>query len=121
MRCLRTRCLAVRAFCALCAICAICAAPHARAATPPDAVLPSEPLATLASRVDPNVVLDLALDVSNAGAAYRGEFDATVHHTGLWDPMGCYSYPSTDGTVGDRKSTRLNSSHLDVSRMPSSA
>ena len=29
---------------------------------------------------------------------------------------------STDGTVGrDRKSTRLNSSHLKLSRMPSSA
>ncbi len=97
MRCLRTPCSAVRAFCALCAICAICAAPHAHATTPPDAVLPSKPLATLASRVDPNVVLDLALDVSNAGAAYRGEFDATVRHTGLWDPMGCYSYASTDG------------------------
>ncbi|MGJ7611271.1 MULTISPECIES: pilus assembly protein [unclassified Variovorax] len=79
------------------AIWAVCAAFHAQAATPPDAVLPSEPLASLASRVDPNVVLDLALEASNAGAAYRGEFDATVRHTGLWDAMGCYSYASTDG------------------------
>lgn len=79
------------------AIWAVCAALHAHAATPPDAVLPSEPLASLASRVDPNVVLGLALEASNAGAAYRGEFDATTRHAGLWDAMGCYSYASTDG------------------------
>ena len=29
--------------------------------------------------------------------------------------------PNADPRIGDRKSTRLNSSHLDLSRMPSSA
>ena len=32
-----------------------------------------------------------------------------------------YDYFSTDTKAGDRKSTRLNSSHTDISRMPSSA
>ena len=32
-----------------------------------------------------------------------------------------FKYDSTYGVYGDRKSTRLNSSHTDISRMPSSA
>ena len=37
--------------------------------------------------------------------------------------MGASYTPPTDGSTGsvDRKSTRLNSSHTDISRMPSSA
>ena len=36
---------------------------------------------------------------------------------GVWRPVGTV----TCGSVGDRKSTRLNSSHVSESRMPSSA
>ena len=47
----------------------------------------------------------------------------------LWDGVPCirmYEHdvdytPSTDWAQGDRKSTRLNSSHPTISRMPSSA
>jgi type IV pilus assembly protein PilY1 len=70
---------------------------HAHAATPPDAVLPYEPLASPAPSADANVVLDLALALSSAGAAYRGDFDWTVSHAGQWDPMGCYAYAAADG------------------------
>lgn len=73
-------------------------------------MLPDEPLATLASRADPNVVLDLALDVSHAGAAYRGEFDATVSHAGLWDPMGCYSYSGGEGYFKRETTAQENAS-----------
>ena len=34
---------------------------------------------------------------------------------------GCLSIPDIRGMVPDRNSTRLNSSHTDISRMPSSA
>ena len=36
-------------------------------------------------------------------------------------PDGCTDFIFTLGEVADRKSTRLNSSHLNESRMPSSA
>jgi type IV pilus assembly protein PilY1 len=94
MRCNRTLCLAIVAIAMTLAVCQVVIA---HAATPPDAVLPDEPLASVASRVDPNVVFNLALDESHAGAAHRAEFDAAVSHAGLWDPMGCYSYASADG------------------------
>ena len=44
-----------------------------------------------------------------------GQYNAT---TGVWEPA---RYTGSYGTNGDRKSTRLNSSHTDISRMPSSA
>lgn len=101
MRCLRIGCLT---------ICMSCAAISSQGAAPPDTMLPDERLATLASRADPNVVLDLALDVSHAGAAYRGEFDATVSHAGLWDPMGCYSYSGGDGYFKRETTAQENAS-----------
>ncbi len=66
-------------------------------ALPPDAVLPSESLFSLASRVDPGMVIDLSLKLSNAGAAYRDSFDWKKTYVGYWDPMGCYSYANGDG------------------------
>lgn len=69
----------------------------AQAAAPPEAVLPDEPLASIASRADPVIVLDLALKSANAGAAYRGNFDWTKTHAGYWDPLGCYGYAPADG------------------------
>ena len=36
-------------------------------------------------------------------------------------PLGTNCYVIGDKAIGDRKSTRLNSSHLKLSRMPSSA
>ena len=58
----------------------------------PAVELPSEPLSSMASRVDPNMVLDLALEFSNTGAAYRGSFDWKKVYLGYWDPMACYGY-----------------------------
>jgi len=82
--------------CALAACVATCA--HATpAAHPPDAVLPSEPMFSLASRVEPGLVIDLSLKRANAGAAYRDNFDARKTYGGYWDPMGCYSYTAGDG------------------------
>ena len=45
-----------------------------------------------------------------------------AHHY-LWDTVTSPSFGPDDGdvTVSDRKSTRLNSSHVSLSRMPSSA
>jgi type IV pilus assembly protein PilY1 len=74
-----------------------CAAWCAQAGTPPEAVLPDEPLASLASRADPVMVLDLALKSANAGAAYRDNFDRTKIYAGYWDPLGCYGYAVADG------------------------
>ncbi len=74
-----------------------CAAWCAQAGTPPEAVLPDEPLASLASRADPVMVLDLALKSANAGAAYRDNFDRTKIYVGYWDPLGCYGYAVADG------------------------
>ncbi|MET3495036.1 pilus assembly protein [Variovorax boronicumulans] len=76
--------------------CAVCLAHGAAQALPPDAELPSEPLFSLASRVDPGLVIDLSLKQSNAGAAYRDSFDRKKTYLGYWDPMGCYSYASGD-------------------------
>lgn len=51
----------------------------------------------MASRVDANMVLDLALELSNTGAAYRGSFDWKKVYLGYWDPMACYGYAVADG------------------------
>ncbi|MCR8961065.1 PilC/PilY family type IV pilus protein [Variovorax sp. S2] len=59
--------------------------------------LPSEPLSSMASRVDANMVIDLALEFSNTGAAYRGSFDWKKVYLGYWDPMACYGYAPADG------------------------
>lgn len=63
----------------------------------PAVELPSESLSSMASRVDPNMVLDLALEFSNTGAAYRGGFDWKKVYRGYWDPMACYGYAVADG------------------------
>lgn len=88
--------------------CAVCLAHSAAQALPPDAVLPSEPLFSLASRVDPGLVIDLSLKQSNAGAAYRDSFDRKKIYAGYWDPMGCYSYASGD-TYFKRTSAAIRS------------
>jgi len=66
-------------------------------ALPPDAVLPSESMHSLAARADPNVVIDLAIKSSNVGAAHRGGFDMARVHAGHWDAMGCYAYLPAEG------------------------
>src|SRR4051812_39808319 len=73
----------------------LCIVPPASAAEAVE--LPSEPLSSLASRADPNLVLDLALEFSNTGAAYRGGFDWRKVYRGYWDPMACYGYAAADG------------------------
>ena len=67
---------------------ALCIASHALAAEAVE--LPTEALSSMASRADPNLVIDLALEFSNAGAAYRGSFDWKKVYQGYWDPMACY-------------------------------
>ena len=48
------------------------------------------------------------LRMTHAGAVFKPHLDAMLHHL-------------DDGIAADRKSTRLNSSHIQKSRMPSSA
>lgn len=74
---------------------ALCIALHALAAEAVE--LPAEALSSMASRADPNLAIDLALEFSNAGAAYRGSFDWKKVYRGYWDPMGCYGYAAADG------------------------
>ena len=45
---------------------------------------------------------------------------AAAEHAGVEIPVFCYE-PRLGPPIGDRKSTRLNSSHVSESRMPSSA
>ena len=61
------------------------------------------------------------------GASFRGLHDSLVNHLGNRDPrmVVClhegHAVAIADGYSRDRKSTRLNSSHVSESRMPSSA
>ena len=59
--------------------------------------------------------------IKQEGRAKRGEF-TTVHGV-IQTPvfMNVGTVAAIKGAVSDRKSTRLNSSHTDSSRMPSSA
>ena len=50
------------------------------------------------------------------GRAYRGAFNATPSPT-----LAAHAIRAAVERSGDRKSTRLNSSHIQKSRMPSSA
>ena len=57
---------------------------------------------------------------------HNGEFAALVGPSGsgkttLLQLIGCLDQPSSGRVYIDRKSTRLNSSHIQKSRMPSSA
>jgi type IV pilus assembly protein PilY1 len=95
------------------AACAIPCAHAATTATAPDAELPSEPMFSLASRVDPGLVIDLSLKRANAGAAYRDSFDAKKTYGGYWDAMGCYSYAAGDGYFKrSSTATRLGSGEI---------
>ena len=49
------------------------------------------------------------------------EFEKTQVRCGLIGPSGSGKSSLINAIAGDRKSTRLNSSHSSVSRMPSSA
>ncbi|MDR6887336.1 MULTISPECIES: pilus assembly protein [Variovorax] len=96
MRSPESRALSTAAVAAL----VLCIGSSAFAAEPgiaPAIELPSEPLSSMASRVDPNLVLDLALEVSNTGAAYRESFDRKKIYRGYWDPLACYGYAAADG------------------------
>ena len=53
--------------------------------------------------------------------AERGELGAAVHVTLDGEPVVDLWAGSTDDSGTDRKSTRLNSSHYQPARMPSSA
>ena len=69
---------------------------------------------------DSTGAVDLAMDPSNPDVLYAGLWEA---YRKPWQLVsggpGGGIFKTTDG--GDRKSTRLNSSHLKLSRMPSSA
>ena len=56
------------------------------------------------------------LDAMREAQRARGE---KTHYDGRWRPVPGKTLPAPP--TEDRKSTRLNSSHLDLSRMPSSA
>ena len=56
----------------------------------------------------------------NRGEVRRSGMAAAGWRPG-WDLAGVVERAAADGSGPDRKSTRLNSSHLDLSRMPSSA
>ena len=58
--------------------------------------------------------------LENALTEYNKELIDLVRDEGLKIKTVCHS-SKKDDTVIDRKSTRLNSSHTDISRMPSSA
>ena len=49
------------------------------------------------------------------------EFSGNVQLKDSQNVIGTFHYNNNDGTITDRKSTRLNSSHSTSSRMPSSA
>ena len=57
--------------------------------------------------------------------SFLSNFDSRLTSVGLPDLRGAFSLGFDEGawlsTAGDRKSTRLNSSHCTPSRMPSSA
>ena len=64
------------------------------------------------------------LSVNPGSAGHNGGICGTILTRSQW--MGFDGRPQThlfsaDALLGDRKSTRLNSSHTDISRMPSSA
>ena len=66
-------------------------------------------------------------DELRLGAAQRRSADRGLHERGV-DPVRAggqdeqrRTFGVEEETVGDRKSTRLNSSHIPLSRMPSSA
>ena len=69
----------------------------ASSAMPPDALLTDVPLHALAGQPEPNVVIDLAIQASNAGPAYLGDFEPTKVYGGYWDAKGCYDYLRVDG------------------------
>ena len=59
-------------------------------------------------------------DISNPLHIEEG-LDWVLHFASLASPKHYLNYPIETLKAGDRKSTRLNSSHTDISRMPSSA
>ncbi|RJG16626.1 pilus assembly protein [Massilia cavernae] len=66
-------------------------APFARAATPLLDV-PDGQVGLPGSRVLPNVLLGLSLTYADAGAAYRGEYDAAIAYDGYFNHRMCYRY-----------------------------
>ena len=71
---------------------------------------------------------DLAMNYSDETADEMTKLQDEIEAAGLWDldskvdqAMDALRCPPDDADVTDRKSTRLNSSHSTLSRMPSSA
>ena len=67
----------------------------------------------LAESIDNKLAQEVLLDISNEEKEHAGEFLRLLQVLAP-DEQGFYD-------EGDRKSTRLNSSHIGSSRMPSSA
>ena len=63
-----------------------------------------------------NGTLDIHVELEEKLAGFTGKEAALIFSTGFQVNLGVIS-----AIVGDRKSTRLNSSHIPLSRMPSSA
>ena len=77
-------------------------------------------------RITTNQIKDFANQYSKpgpTGPTGSGGAIGPTGPTGTTGPIGVGTYTEapTPPTVPDRKSTRLNSSHTDISRMPSSA
>ena len=66
-------------------------------------------------------------DYSSGGSSYGSDYSGGGYSSGGSYGGGYYYYSDSDDSditgsdIIDRKSTRLNSSHTDISRMPSSA
>ena len=69
------------------------------------------------------VNLDLSgSNISNVANIAAGNSVSANYFVGnLYGTANLATYATTANAVADRKSTRLNSSHTDISRMPSSA
>ncbi|HZV63825.1 MAG TPA: pilus assembly protein PilY, partial [Telluria sp.] len=75
----------------LCALLFACVAALADAATP--LRVPDGPLGQPGARVHPNLLLNLSLTFTDAGAAYRGDYDRATDYDGYFNPRMCYRYP----------------------------
>ena len=71
-------------------------------------------------------VRQLAREIEVSGFEHipqHGPLLLVSNHISWVDPvlLACWLTPATGRPISDRKSTRLNSSHIPLSRMPSSA
>ena len=82
-----------------------------------------EAIATMISRENGKAIFDARGEVAYAAEFFRWFSEEAVRVQGDFrkSPSGDKRILVTHQPIGDRKSTRLNSSHTDISRMPSSA